>query len=88
MLDVLGRSLGACDSLVAEDQQLRILTVHAVDVFQRTIGRLRIEEIDDRNKSTIKQSLDDVELPLKALDTGRGDFHNYFLVKEIHFERG
>jgi hypothetical protein len=76
VLNVLHRSLGAGDGLVPEDQQLGVLSIHAVDIFQRSVGGLGVEEIDDRHEGAVEDRPNDIELPFKALDSGRSDFHH------------
>lgn len=85
VLNVLHRSLGAGDALVSEDQVLGVLAIHAVDIFQRAVGGFGVEEIDDGHEGAVENGPYDIELPLKALDSGRGDFHHYPLISAATF---
>jgi len=76
-LDVCQRTLSADSVLVTENEHIMVLTEEAVHVFKRSIGCLRIPEVHDRDKAEVENCPDDVELPVDAVDSDRGDFDNH-----------
>lgn len=86
MLNVLLGSLGAGNRFVTEHQELWILTVHAINVFERTTGGFRVEEINDGHEYAVEDRPDDVKLPPKALNARRGNFHDFSLLETMTLE--
>jgi len=48
----------------------------SVDIFESATSRLRVEEIYEWHKCSVKDGPDDVELPAKGADANWSDFHN------------
>lgn len=43
-----------------------------IEVFESAVGRLRVEEVDDRNEHEVEGSENDIEAVCKVLDSGWG----------------
>lgn len=74
MLDVCQWPLRRNRIFVFEYKNTRILSEKSVDVFKRTVCSFWVEKVDDRYKRCVENSPDDVELPVKVLDTNGCNF--------------
>lgn len=74
---VLRWSFAACCVLISENQQRWGVAVIGVQVFERAVCSLGIEEVDGRDEGEVEDDPDNVELPAKGLDADRGYFHYY-----------
>lgn len=62
---------------VVENEDVVVLAEQTIDIFERAVRSLRVEEVDDGHKRRVKDRPNDVKLPLQRSDTDRGDFNNY-----------
>ena len=53
-----------------------VLAEHAIDIFQRPICCLRVEEVDNRDEGEVEERPDDVKFPLEVLNANGSDLHN------------
>jgi hypothetical protein len=72
-VNVLLWSSGADGVLVAEDENVVVLTEQTVDILESSTGCLWVEEVDDWNEGGVEDGPDDVELPLEVLNTDWSD---------------
>ena len=69
-------TLGRRGLLVAEDEDIFILSKVAVEVFERTVCSLWVEEIDGGDEGCVEDSPDYIKLPLEVIDTNGCNFDN------------
>ena len=53
-----------------------VFAEHAIDILQRPICCLRVEEVDNRDEGEVEECPDDVKFPLEILNADRSDLHN------------
>ena len=64
IIDVCLRPLGARGILVAENEDVLILTEEPIDVFKFAARGFGVEEVDDGDEGGVEEGPDDVEFPM------------------------
>ena len=72
-LEVLLRARGRGGVGVPVDEDVVVLAEEAVDVLERAVGRLGVEEVDDGHEREVEDGPDDVEAPVDAGDADGRD---------------
>ena len=64
-------------ALVGLGTHILVFTEHAIDVLERAVGSLGVEQVYDGDEGEIEDGPDDVELPAEVLDAYGGDLDDY-----------
>lgn len=77
MLHILQRALLTNRILIPKHQNLRLLPKQPINILQRAIRRLGVEQIHNGHETRVKHGPDDVEFPLEGLDADGRDFDDH-----------